>query len=106
MRRYNRPQNTPQLRNNKTQIRCGLFYKPLQTSTFRGHGGTPAGNYGICISPLDIAFNKAEAGRPKNIEHLAALTQPRLILPSLNSKPKPSITKMPLYPGQLDKVRT
>jgi hypothetical protein len=43
---------------------------------------TPGGVIGYCISPLDIAYNKAEAGRPKDIVYLAGLFQARIVLPS------------------------
>lgn len=43
---------------------------------------TPGGVIGWCISPLDIAYNKAEAGRPKDITYLAGLFQARIVLPS------------------------
>jgi len=43
---------------------------------------TPGGVIGWCISPLDIAYNKAEASRPKDIVYLAALFKARIILPS------------------------
>lgn len=43
---------------------------------------TPGGVIGWCISPLDIAYNKAEAGRPKDIIYLAGLFKARIVLPS------------------------
>lgn len=43
---------------------------------------TPGGTIGYCISPLDIAYNKAEAGRPKDLVYLAGLFQARIVLPS------------------------
>ena len=43
---------------------------------------TPGGVIGWCIAPLDIAYNKAEAGRPKDIVYLAGLFQARIVLPS------------------------
>lgn len=42
---------------------------------------TPGGVIGWCISPLDIAYNKAEAGRPKDITYLAGLFLARIVLP-------------------------
>ena len=35
--------------------------------------GAPGGAIGWCLSPLDIAYNKAEAGREKDIAYLAEL---------------------------------
>lgn len=43
---------------------------------------TPSGAVGWCLSPLDIAYNKAEAGREKDIAYLAEIFRARLILPS------------------------
>ncbi len=42
---------------------------------------TPGGVTGWCISPLDIAYNKAEAARPKDIVYLTGLFQARIVLP-------------------------
>jgi hypothetical protein len=36
---------------------------------------TAAGCTGWCLAPIDLAFNKIEAGRPKDIEHVARLLQ-------------------------------
>jgi 23S rRNA (cytosine1962-C5)-methyltransferase len=43
---------------------------------------TPSGVVGWCLAPLDIAYNKAEAGRPKDIDYLAGLFKARIVLPS------------------------
>ncbi len=43
---------------------------------------TPGGVIGWCIAPLDIAYNKADAGRPKDIVYLAGLFPARIVLPS------------------------
>jgi hypothetical protein len=43
---------------------------------------TPGSTVGWCISPLDIAYNKAEAGRPKDVVYLAGLFEARIVLPS------------------------
>ena len=43
---------------------------------------TSGGVIGWCISPLDIAYNKAEAGRAKDIVYLAGLFKARIVLPS------------------------
>lgn len=43
---------------------------------------TPGGVIGWCISPLDIAYNKAEASRPKDVTYLAGLFTARIVLPS------------------------
>lgn len=42
----------------------------------------PSGVIGWCLSPLDIAYNKADAGREKDVAYLAELFRARLILPS------------------------
>jgi SepF-like predicted cell division protein (DUF552 family) len=34
---------------------------------------TPAGNIGHCLAPSDLAFNKIEAGRPKDIPYVAEM---------------------------------
>ena len=43
---------------------------------------TRGGVVGWCLSPLDIAYNKAEAGRPKDVTYLAGLFAARMVLPS------------------------
>lgn len=42
----------------------------------------PGGAIGWCISPLDIAYNKAEAGREKDIGYLAELFRNGIVRPS------------------------
>jgi hypothetical protein len=42
----------------------------------------PAGAIGWCLSPLDIAYNKADAGREKDLLYLAELFRMRLVRPS------------------------
>ena len=42
----------------------------------------PGGAVGWCISPLDIAYNKAEAGREKDIAYLAELFRSGIVRPS------------------------
>lgn len=42
----------------------------------------PGGAVGWCLSPLDIAYNKAEAGRVKDIAYLAELFRSEIVRPS------------------------
>ncbi len=42
----------------------------------------PGGAIGWCLSPLDIAYNKAEAGREKDIVYLAELFRCGIVRPS------------------------
>ena len=42
----------------------------------------PGGAIGWCLSPLDIAYNKAEAGREKDIAYLAELFRAGFVRPS------------------------
>ncbi len=42
----------------------------------------PGGAVGWCLSPLDIAYNKAEAGREKDIAYLAELFRCGIVRPS------------------------
>lgn len=42
----------------------------------------PGGAVGWCLSPLDIAYNKAEAGREKDIAYLAELFRSGIVRPS------------------------
>ncbi len=42
----------------------------------------PGGAIGWCLSPLDIAYNKAEAGREKDITYLAELFKAGYVRPS------------------------
>ena len=42
----------------------------------------PGGAIGWCLSPLDIAYNKAEAGREKDIAYLAELFRCGIVRPS------------------------
>ena len=42
----------------------------------------PGGAIGWCLSPLDIAYNKAEAGREKDLVYLAELFRSGIVRPS------------------------
>ena len=43
---------------------------------------SPGGAIGWCLSPLDIAYNKAEAGREKDIAYLAEMFRSGIVRPS------------------------